>query len=146
MNVINLSLGEPEIDPTRDFVVHAINGAAAAGVVPVVAAGNDFHPYGFGSISSPANASGAIAVAATTTSGQIASFSSAGPTPVSLLLKPDVSAPGVAITSSVPRTRAASGGRCRGRAWPTPPVAGAAALLKEQHPTGRSRRSSRRSS
>ena len=32
MNVINLSLGEPEISPSRDIVVHAIDAAAAAGV------------------------------------------------------------------------------------------------------------------
>jgi subtilisin family serine protease len=134
MNVINLSLGEPEIDPSRDFVVHAINGAAAAGVVPVVAAGNDFQPYGFGSISSPANASGAIAVAATSTTGEIASFSSAGPTPVSLLLKPDVSAPGVAITSSVPESQGSLWETLQGTSMATPAVAGAAALLEEQHP------------
>ena len=42
MDVINLSLGEPEIEPSRDIVVEAIDAAADAGVVPVVAAGNDF--------------------------------------------------------------------------------------------------------
>ena len=134
MNVINLSLGEPEIDPSRDFVDLAINGAAAAGVVPVVAAGNDFEPYGFGSISSPANASGAIAVAATTFSGEIASFSSAGPTPVSLLLKPDVSAPGVGVTSSVPESQGSLWETLQGTSMATPAVAGAVALLEEQHP------------
>src|SRR5439155_23991992 len=40
MNVINLSLGEPEVDPRRDIVVQALDGAAAAGVVPVGAACN----------------------------------------------------------------------------------------------------------
>ena len=35
MNVINLSLGEPEIEPSRDIVVQAIDAAAKAGVVPV---------------------------------------------------------------------------------------------------------------
>ncbi len=134
MNVINLSLGEPEIDPSRDFVDLAINGAAAAGVVPVVAAGNDFQPYGFGSISSPANATGAIAVAATTSNGEIASFSSAGPTPVSLLLKPDVSAPGVSVTSSVPPNQGSLWETLQGTSMATPAVAGAAALLKQQHP------------
>ena len=34
MNVINLSLGEPEITPRRDIVVQAIDAAADAGVVP----------------------------------------------------------------------------------------------------------------
>ena len=51
MNVINLSLGEPEIDPDRDIVVKAINAAADAGVVPAIAAGNDFDGFGNGSIS-----------------------------------------------------------------------------------------------
>ncbi len=41
MDVFNLSLGEPEIEPSRDIVTKAIDAAAAAGVVPVVAAGND---------------------------------------------------------------------------------------------------------
>ena len=53
MNVINLSLGEPEVDPSRDIVVQAIDAAARAGVVPVVAADNQFDQYGYGSISSP---------------------------------------------------------------------------------------------
>ncbi len=81
MNVINLSLGEPEVEPNRDLVVAAIDGAAAAGVVPVVAAGNDFGDFGYGSISSPGNAPGAITVAAVTSRDVIADFSSAGPTP-----------------------------------------------------------------
>ncbi len=55
MDVINLSLGEPEVEPERDIVVRAIEGAAKAGVVPVVAAGNDFSDFGYGSISSPGN-------------------------------------------------------------------------------------------
>ena len=46
MNVINLSIGEPEIEPSRDVVALALDGAAAAGVVPVVAAGNDFEEFG----------------------------------------------------------------------------------------------------
>jgi subtilisin family serine protease len=134
MNVINLSLGEPEIEPSRDIVVKAIEGAAAAGVVPVVAAGNDFDEFGFGSVSSPANAPSAITVAAASKTGVIASFSSAGPTPVSLRAKPDVTAPGVSILSSVP----ASEGlwtQLQGTSMAAPHVSGAAALLKERHPT-----------
>jgi minor extracellular serine protease Vpr len=109
MNVVNLSLGEPEIEPSRDVVVEALDNAAAAGVVPVVAAGNDFDVAGHGSVSSPANAPAAIAVGASTEgdgdtpADEIAYFSSAGPTPVSLQLKPDVTAPGVGILSSIPR-------------------------------------------
>jgi subtilisin family serine protease len=135
MNVINLSLGEPEVEPSRDLVVHALEAAAKAGVVPVVAAGNDFNQFGYGSISSPANAPDAITVAATTASGQIADFSSGGPTPVSLELKPDVSAPGVAITSSLPPGQGGPWGELGGTSMASPHVAGGAALLKERHPS-----------
>jgi subtilisin family serine protease len=138
MNVINLSIGEPEIEPRRDIVVRALDNAAAAGVVPVVAAGNDFDATGLGSIGSPANAPAAITVAASTVGGDgtrpdvVASFSSAGPTPVSLLPKPDVTAPGVDILSSLP-THAF--GLLDGTSMATPHVAGAAALLLQRHPT-----------
>ena len=134
MNVINLSLGEPEVEPSRDLVVHAIDAAAKAGVVPVVAAGNDFNQFGYGSISSPSNAPAAITVAATTASGAIADFSSGGPTPVSLQLKPDVSAPGVSITSSLPPGQGGPWGQLGGTSMASPHVAGGAALLKERHP------------
>src|SRR5262249_47206306 len=66
MNVINLSIGEPEAQPRRDIVVQALDNAAAAGVVPVVSAGNDFNVAGDGSVGSPGNAPSAIAVAAST--------------------------------------------------------------------------------
>ncbi|MGH3743908.1 MAG: S8 family serine peptidase, partial [Mycobacteriales bacterium] len=133
MNVINLSLGEPEVEPSRDLVVQAINGAAAAGVVPVVAAGNDFDDFGYGSVSSPGSAAGAITVAAETADGAIADFSSAGPTPVSLEMKPDISAPGVNVLSSLPASQG-TWGLLSGTSMATPAIAGAAALLKERHP------------
>src|SRR5581483_9423931 len=110
MDVINLSLGEPEIEPSRDIVVAAIDGAADAGVVPVVAAGNDGVPggdvlAGRGGVDSPGTAPLGISVAASTVDSPpdtIADFSSIGPTPRSLQLKPDVTAPGVDILSSFP--------------------------------------------
>ena len=89
MDVINLSLGEPEIDPARDIVVKAIDGAAKAGVIPCIAAGNEGGNGGKGSVSSPADAPLAITTAASTTgrgmvADVIANFSSVGPTPYSL--------------------------------------------------------------
>jgi subtilisin family serine protease len=140
MDVINLSLGEPEIEPTRDLVVRAINAAADAGVVPVIAAGNDFSDFGHGSIDSPASAAKAITVAAATGGhgspqpDRIASFSSAGPTPYSLRMKPDVTAPGVAVLSSVP-PREGTWTEFSGTSMASPHVAGAAALLRQRHPT-----------
>ena len=65
MDVLNLSLGEPEVEATNDVVARAIHGAARAGVVTVVAAGNSGDELGAGSISSPGSAPDAITVAAT---------------------------------------------------------------------------------
>jgi subtilisin family serine protease len=133
MDVINLSIGEPEIAPQRDLVVKALAAAARVGVVPVVAAGNELDSDGEGSIDSPGNTPEAISVAAATTDGVIAGFSSAGPTPVSLQLKPDVTAPGVDILSSYP-ARERSWTSLSGTSMATPQVAGAVALLRQRHP------------
>jgi subtilisin family serine protease len=139
MDVINLSLGEPEIDPSRDIVVKALNAAADANVVPVVAAGNDFEQFGPGSVDSPGNTPKAITAAAST-SGRgvpadvLADFSSGGPTPYSFQLKPDVTAPGAGVLSSVP-ARAGTWAVFDGTSMATPHVAGSAALLRQQHPT-----------
>ena len=65
MDVLNLSLGEPEVESANDVVARAIHGAARAGVVTVVAAGNSGDDLGGGSISSPGSAPDAITVAAT---------------------------------------------------------------------------------
>ena len=136
MDVINMSLGEPEIEPSRDIVVQALAAAARAGVVPVVSAGNDFDDFGRGSVSSPGSAPDAITVGAVTTSrggadDVVASFSSSGPTPLSLRLKPEVSAPGVSILSAAPRGAYAT---LSGTSMAAPHVAGAVALLLQRHP------------
>ena len=137
MDVINMSLGEPEIEPSRDIVVQALAAAARAGVVPVVAAGNDFEDFGRGSIGSPGSSPDAITVGAVTTNrggadDVVASFSSSGPTPLSLRLKPEVSAPGVSILSASPGSAYSMSS---GTSMAAPHVAGAVALLLQRHPT-----------
>ena len=67
MDVLNLSLGGPQIDPAADALSMALANAARAGVPSVVAAGNDFDSGGYGSISSPGTSATAITVAATST-------------------------------------------------------------------------------
>jgi subtilisin family serine protease len=132
MDVINLSIGEPEIEPSRDVVALALDAAAAAGVVPVVAAGNDFDDFGAGSLMSPGTSARAITVGASTSGATpaIASFSSAGPTPVSLRLKPDVVAPGSSILSAEPGGWQVSSGT----SMAAPHVSGGVALLLQRHP------------
>ena len=119
MHVINLSLGEPEIEPSRDLVVAAVEGATAPAswshcrrqrlrrVRPRL-----------GRIAG--HGASAITVGAVDGAGaDLADFSAAGPTPVSLRLKPEVTAPGVDILSSVP-TAWAAGRPSTARAWPPP--------------------------
>ena len=64
MDVINFSGGGPETDPSNDALVEAVDNVAAAGVVPVISAGNDRDDFGLGSVGSPGTAPDAISVAA----------------------------------------------------------------------------------
>ena len=64
MDVINFSGGGPEIDPANDALIEALDNVAAAGVVPVISAGNDRDDFGLGSVGSPGTAPDAISVAA----------------------------------------------------------------------------------
>src|SRR3989440_2407462 len=68
MNVINFSGGGPETDPANDAMIEAVRNVAAAGVVPVIAAGNDRDDFGLGSTGSPGTAPAGISVAAVTNS------------------------------------------------------------------------------
>jgi minor extracellular serine protease Vpr len=77
------------------------------------------------------------------TSGVLASFSSRGPTNVDFRVKPDVTAPGVNVLSSIPGTGPEScapfGPPCwaffQGTSMATPHLAGSAAVVLGQHPT-----------
>jgi minor extracellular serine protease Vpr len=64
MDVINFSGGGPETEPSNDPMVDTIRNTVAAGVVPVIAAGNDRDSFGLGTVGSPGTAPDAITVAA----------------------------------------------------------------------------------
>src|SRR5205823_14819933 len=64
MDVINFSGGGAETEPANDAMIDVIHNVAAAGVVPVISAGNDRDDFGMGSVGSPGTAPDAITVAA----------------------------------------------------------------------------------
>jgi subtilisin family serine protease len=106
MDVINLSIGGTEIDPASDGLVRAVQGAVSAGVVVVIAAGNQRELLGYGSIDSPGAADSAITVAATTSSRYFARSSAiSGSAPVPQLLRSF----GVAVPDSTHAPRRVAG-------------------------------------
>jgi minor extracellular serine protease Vpr len=64
MDVINFSGGGAETEPANDAMIDVIHNVAAAGVIPVISAGNDRDDFGMGSVGSPGTAPDAITVAA----------------------------------------------------------------------------------
>jgi minor extracellular serine protease Vpr len=69
----------------------------------------------------------------------LAGFSSRGPTDVDFRVKPDVTAPGVNVLSSIPRSFCGGSADCwaffQGTSMATPHLAGSAAVVLGQHPT-----------
>ncbi|MFS8101859.1 S8 family serine peptidase [Lentzea alba] len=127
--VVNMSLGggdTPDVDPLEQ----AVNDLTAKfGTLFVIAAGNSGAP---GTVSSPSTAEAALSVGAVDRDDKLAPFSSKGPRTGDSGLKPEVTAPGVDIVAAKAGTTehlAASG-----TSMATPHVAGAAALLRQQHP------------
>ncbi|HTR82098.1 MAG TPA: S8 family serine peptidase [Bacteroidota bacterium] len=127
VQIINLSLGTSDGDPD-DILSQAVDQAVEAGVVVVVAAGNDGD---YGTIDSPGAAREALTVGATNAENSVASFSSRGPSNKIYGCKPDIVAPGESILSAK-----MNGGyiAMTGTSMAAPFVAGAAALLKQRHP------------
>lgn len=127
VDVINMSLGSGETSTGPTAL--AANRAMDAGVVVVAAAGNN---GSYRSVGSPGVAERIVTVGAADNHGQIAGFSSRGPVEDRDFAKPEIVAPGVNIRSTWPD---GDYHVLSGTSMATPHVAGAAALLRQLHPT-----------
>ena len=123
-DIINLSLGSSDGEPDSPLST-AVNAASAAGILVVIAAGND-GGYGNYKIGSPGNADTALTVAASKDLSNIADFSSRGYIKSNGHVKPEVAAPGTNINSTVLNGEYQ---QFSGTSMAAPTVAGAAALL-----------------
>jgi hypothetical protein len=141
-DVINNSWGfGPTLDeaPCQEFVVPVFTAVEAAGIANVFSAGNE--GPGDMTMSVPHNTNtglvNSFTVGATSSTGSysIASFSSRGPSICggegSILIKPEVSAPGVNVRSSIENGEYDS---YNGTSMAAPHVSGAVLLLREAFP------------
>lgn len=143
-DVVNLSLGggdTPEIDPLEAEVNKL---SETKGILFAIAAGNE-GDFGDQTIGSPGSAASALTVGAVDDKDKLASFSSTGPG-LDGQIKPDVTAPGVDITAAAAPgslidkevgEKPAGYLTISGTSMATPHVAGAAAILKQEHPDWR---------
>ncbi|HEX6357427.1 S8 family serine peptidase [Actinophytocola sp.] len=137
-DVANLSLGgfdAAAIDPMEQAVESL---SAEYGTLFVIAAGNS--GPGAQSVGSPGSAPSALTVGAVDRDNALAPFSSRGPAVGTGAIKPDITAPGVEIVAALHSAGTINAPvedgytALSGTSMATPHVAGAAALIAQQHP------------
>nr|ANO42137.1 peptidase [Streptomyces sp. SAT1] len=140
-DIVNLSLGAedtPDIDPLEEAIDRL---SSTTDTLFVVAAGNE--GKGERTIDSPGSAEAALTVGAVDKADKLADFSGRGPRVGDGGVKPDLTAPGVAVTAAAAAGSVLAGeypsgtpgyATLDGTSMASPHVAGAAALLAQQHP------------
>jgi subtilisin len=135
MDVASMSLGSNVDKPDAPCTLayqRAAERLTRAGCITVAAAGNNgrdpVNPW----VGNPARCAGFMAVAAVDRNKDLAAFSSRGPSSLCNNCGVEIAAPGVSINSTV---RGGGYGIKSGTSMACPHVSGAAALLKELHPT-----------
>ncbi|MEW8971875.1 MAG: S8 family serine peptidase, partial [Mesobacillus sp.] len=113
-----------------EWFLEVVQTWRASEIFPVFAAGNAslMSPNGPGTIASPANYPESFAVGATNDDNELADFSFQGPSPYGEI-KPEVTAPGVNIRSSVPGSGYED--KWNGTSMAAPHVSAAAAMLRQ---------------
>lgn len=142
VDVVTSSLGYLLFDDGSGYAYQDLNGdiavttraadsAVARGIALLTAMGNEGPAAG--TLITPADGDSVLSIGAEDSTGVVAAFSSRGPT-ADGRIKPDFSAPGVAIWVVVPQGGLAGLGRGNGTSFSTPIMAGASALFLEAHP------------
>jgi len=144
LDIVSISLNiDPNLNPEGyghplDRMSLAIDRAVDSGILVVVSAGNQ--GSGEETIITPGTSRKAITVGATNDIDNIADFSSRGPViweeegETKTMIKPNIVAPGVAITSTYPEHFDSYYRSVSGTSMSAPHVAGAVALLLQVHP------------
>ncbi|MBE8517051.1 S8 family serine peptidase [Amycolatopsis sp. H6(2020)] len=136
---VNMSLGGGPTDGTDALSLGLEALSEQTGTLFVVAAGNDGEQGAY-TVGSPGTAEAALTVGAVGRDESLASFSSRGPRLGDNAVKPDITAPGVGIVAA--RAAGTAMGdvvddhytAASGTSMATPHVAGAVAILAQQHP------------
>jgi len=131
-DVVSNSWGCPTSEgcTTGDELEAAVASVVAGGILFVASAANDGPDCGT-IVTPPATYDASFVVGATDSQDRMAGFSSRGPVDGSTLIRPDLSAPGVGVNSSLPPN---AYGNLSGTSMAAPHVSGTAALVMSVNP------------